>query len=304
MFSKYNRQIIKNDCEGTYAYLDNITVGGKSQEEHDKNLQRFLEKYNLTLNKSKRNFSATCIDLLGYRITNGALKPDPERIKLILEIPVPDDLKSLRRVVGMFSYNAQWIPKYSDKIKPLVSAKQLPLADEDVKAFQDLRKILTEITRGVIDRSKPFTIATDASETAISASLNQENKPVAFFSRTLNANELRHSNIEKEATAIVEAIRKWSHFLQCRRFHLITDQKSVSFMFDQRRHSKMKNKKILRWRFELAQYDYDIIYRAGKYNCVPDTLLPSYVASMANTALYNKPFERLSIDFKGFSIDL
>ena len=102
-----------------YAYLDNITVGGKTQVEHDKNLQKFLdvlEKYNLTLNKSKCIFSATCIDLLGYRITNRTLKPDPERIKPILEIPVPDDLKSLRRVVGMFSYCMQWIPKYSDKV--------------------------------------------------------------------------------------------------------------------------------------------------------------------------------------------
>ena len=164
-------------------------------------------------------------------MTSGTLKLDPERIKPILEIPVPDELKSLRRVVGMFSYYAQWIPKYSDKTKPLVSAKKFPLTDEAVKAFEDLRKTLTEITLGVIDESKPFTIETDASETAISASLNQKNKPVALFSRTLNVNKLRHSSIEKEATAIVEAIRKWSHFLQGCRFHLITDQKSVSFMF-------------------------------------------------------------------------
>ena len=123
----------------------------------------------------------------------------------------------------MFSYYVQWIPKHSDKIKFLVSAKQFSLADEAVKAFEDLRKTLTEITLGVIDESKPFTKETDASETAISASLNKENQPVAFFSRTLNVHELRHSSIEKEATAIVEAIRKWSHFLQGRRFHLITD---------------------------------------------------------------------------------
>ena len=102
-----DRIIKENDCKGTYAYLDNITVGkGETQEKHDKNLQRFLDvvgKYNLTLNKSKCIFSTTCIDLLGYRITNGTLKPDPECIKPILEITVPDDLKSLRRVVGMFS---------------------------------------------------------------------------------------------------------------------------------------------------------------------------------------------------------
>ena len=74
----------------------------------------------------------------------------------------------------MFSYYAQWIPKYSDKIKPLVSAKQFPLTDKAVKAFADLRKTLTEIILGAIDESKPFTIENDASETAISASLNQK----------------------------------------------------------------------------------------------------------------------------------
>ena len=42
-------------------------------------------------------------------------------------------------------------------------------------------------------------------------------------------------------------------------------------MFNHRRHSKIKNK-ILRWCLELAQYDYDIIYRAGKHNCVPKTI--------------------------------
>ena len=187
----------------------------------------------------------------------------------------------------MLSYYAQRIPKYSYKIKPLVSAKQFLLVDEAVKAFEDLRKTLTEITLDVIDKSKPFAIETDASETAISASLNQKNKPVTFFSRTQNVNELRHLSIEKEATAIVGAIKKWSHFLQGRRFHLITDQKSVSFMFDHRRHSKIKNNKILRWRLELAQYDYNIIDRVGKYNCIPGTLLRSYVASMVNTALYD-----------------
>ena len=75
-----------------------------------KNLQRFLivvGKYNITLNKSKCIFSTTWIDLLGYRITNGTQKPDPELIKPILEIPVSDDLKSLRRAVSMFSYYAQ-----------------------------------------------------------------------------------------------------------------------------------------------------------------------------------------------------
>ena len=29
-------------CKGTYACLDKITIGGKTQQEHDENLQKFL----------------------------------------------------------------------------------------------------------------------------------------------------------------------------------------------------------------------------------------------------------------------
>ena len=204
------------------------------------------KQYHLTFNESKCTYSSSTIDLLGYRISPGTLQPDPQRVKPLLELPMPDNPKALRRVIGMFAYYAQWIPNYSDKIKPLVQTKNFPLSKEASSSYEDLKKCLTDVTLGVIDDSKVFTVETDASEVAISASLNQENKPVAFFSRTLNANEARHSIVEKEATAIVEAVKRWSHFLQGRRFKIITDQKSVSFMYDNKRHSKVKNDKILR----------------------------------------------------------
>ena len=52
------------------------------------------------------------------------------------------------------------------------------------------------------------------------------------MSRTLRGSERRYSAVEKEATAIVEAIRKWEHLLARQHVTLITDQKSVAFMLD------------------------------------------------------------------------
>ena len=60
-----------------------------------------------------------------------------------------------------------------------------------------------------IDEKLPFQIETDASDYAIAATLNQNGRPVAFFSRSLSGPELKYPSIEKEAVAIVEAIRKW-----------------------------------------------------------------------------------------------
>ena len=75
-------------------------------------------------------------------------------------------------------------------------------------------------------------VETDASDSALSASLNQGGKPIAFFSRTLKPHERRLCPVEKEACAIVEACRKWRHYLTGRHFLLITDQQAVSYMFE------------------------------------------------------------------------
>jgi hypothetical protein len=95
-----------------------------------------------------------------------------------------------------------------------------------------------------IDEDVPFVVETDASHHAIAATLNQAGRPVAFFSRTLNNAEQRHSSVEKEAYAIVESLRKWRHYLIGRHFKLITDQRSVAFMFDSKAMGKIKNGRL------------------------------------------------------------
>ena len=63
-----NDIIDNNKLKDTFAYFDNITIAGVTQEEHDFNLHRFLEvakKHNLTFNENKSIISTNSIDLLG-----------------------------------------------------------------------------------------------------------------------------------------------------------------------------------------------------------------------------------------------
>ena len=120
---------------------------------------------------------------------------------------------------------------------------------------------------------------------AIAATLNQNELPVAFFSRTLQGSELKHSVIEKEAKAIVESISHWRHFLTGSHFTLKTDQKSVSYMFNQHHQGKIKNDKIMRRRLELSCYIFYIVYRRGKENVAPDTFLRVTCAPSAHDSL-------------------
>ena len=286
-FQRTVDNIIRSEkLAGTFAYVDNITICGSTQHEHDMNLRKFREaavKYNLTFNESKSIISKQSISMLGYLIDNHSIKPDPERLEPLLQLATPTTASMLQRALGLFAYYSNWIPKYSDKIRPLTQSSTFPLSETACKAFEAIKREISEAIVVAIDDSIPFVVETDASDHCIAATLNQAGRPVAFFSRTLSKQEQRHPTIEKEAYAIVEAIRKWRHFLIGRHFRLITDQRSVSFMFDKHKLGKIKNEKIARWRVELSPFSYDIEYRAGKQNVVADAFTRSPTCNATHT---------------------
>ena len=46
----------KHDLKGVFIYMDNITVAGKSQKEHDEDVKKFLDtasEINLSFNEGK-----------------------------------------------------------------------------------------------------------------------------------------------------------------------------------------------------------------------------------------------------------
>ena len=257
----------------TFPYIDDITVCGLDKEEHDINLKKFLDiakNWGMTINYNKSKFCRTSIKLLGYEISQGCIKPDRDRMQSLLEYLLPNTKKGLERLTGMLAYYAKWLPNFSHRIRPILTSP-IPLDNNARMALSSLIKDLSNAIRGRIDENKPFTIETDASEDAVASTLSQDGQPVAFYSRTLNAAERKHHSVEKEAYAIIESVRKWRHLLLGRPFQLITDQKSVAFMFD-KHSSKIKNEKCERWRVELMPFSYEIAYRPGKQNIVADAL--------------------------------
>ena len=282
-----NRLIKENNLSHTWAYLDNVTIGGLTQMEHDHNVQKFREmvvKHGFTLNDDKTISSVPEIKMLGFCISYLKVKPDPSRMQPLIDLPVPTESKSLKRALGLFSYYSKWIEKFSDKIKPLTQEPIFPLDEEAISAFNNLKKDIANSSLSCPNDHGTLIVETDASDIALSATLNQNGRPIAFFSRTLQAHEKKHPSVEKEAAAIVEACHNWRHYLSCRRFKLITDQQAVSFIFNSSQYGKTKNDKIERWRVDLSCFDFDIQFRPGKENMPADCL----TRAMCSTIAMNK----------------
>ena len=75
-----NHFIEPNSLKGCFPYLDDITIAGVNQSEHDINLKAFLDAASatkITINELKTQLSQTEISLLGYKVGFGFIKPDP-----------------------------------------------------------------------------------------------------------------------------------------------------------------------------------------------------------------------------------
>ena len=92
------------------AYLDNITVGGMTQQERNDNLAALrlaAEVDRFTFNEGKSQCSCTEISLLVYRVGGGIIKPDPQRVKALQDLLTPTRKKKLLCIMGLFAYYAK-----------------------------------------------------------------------------------------------------------------------------------------------------------------------------------------------------
>ena len=186
---KMDEFISEEELKGTFAYLDNVTICGRTEVEHDNNLNDFLnaaKRCNITYSPEKCVFSVTELHILGCVVKNGEIRPDPERLCPLQELPVPLDMKAHKRILGFFLYYSNYIPWYSDKIQPLAAMKTFPYTPEAAEAFKVLKKTIEESVVCSIDESERFDIETNASDFAIAATHNQAGRPVAFSSLALS----------------------------------------------------------------------------------------------------------------------
>ena len=150
---------IDDNIKDTFSYLDNVHVCGRTLEEHNANLAKFKAvaiENNLTINENKSIYGVRPINVIGYHIENGTVSPDLDRLRPLLQLPIPHDTKSLRRVIGMFAYYSKWIKQFSDNIRTLNKAETFPLPDNAISAFNELKQELANVTLMSIDENIPF----------------------------------------------------------------------------------------------------------------------------------------------------
>ena len=97
----------------TICVIDNILIFGATPEEQNKRLAAVLERFadtGVTLNNEKCQFSKKVICFCGYLIGKDEIRPEPERIKVLTNLPSCQSLGELRRFLGMANQLGSFSP--------------------------------------------------------------------------------------------------------------------------------------------------------------------------------------------------
>ena len=124
----------------------------------------------------------------------------------------------------------------------------------------------------------PVVLEVDASPYGVGGCLfhiteGGQKKPIYFVSRALTSAEKNYSQIDREALAIVFAIKRLHQFLYGRHFVLRTDHKPLLRIFGE--HTGVGGTvvaRLQRWALFLASFDYSIEYVKGADNVTADCL--------------------------------
>lgn len=263
------------------VYLDDIIIFSSSLEEHAQKLQKVFDRLretNLKVTLDKCEFIRKEVLYLGHTVTKNGLKPNDDKVKAVLNFPLPRTSTEIKSFLGLVGYYRKFIKDFAKLTQPLTSClkkknKIDPTKREYVDAFERCKELLTNAPLLQFpDFTKPFVLTTDASNFAIGAVLSQgpigSDKPVAYASRTLNDAETRYSTTEKELLAIVWATKHFRPYLYGKKFTICTDHRPLIWA----KSITEPNSKLTRWKLRLAEFDYEVIHKEGKRNCNADAL--------------------------------
>ena len=138
-------------------------------------------------------------------------------------------------------------------------------------AFQCVKDaVVSDTTLQYFGASCPITVKVDASQVGLGAALLQDNKPVAFASKTLTEVECHYANIECETLAVVFGAEWFRTYIYGRPFTIESDHKPLESITKKSLADTPAH--LQHMLLCLQGYDYVLPYHPGKEMAIPDTL--------------------------------
>ena len=285
-FQRNINLILRDFAEFSYVYMDDVIVFSRTSRDHLHHLKllfQCLSKHRILVNKDKCVFADKVVRFLGHDVSQEGITIPDDKMKTMLDFPVPKTKKELERFLGLFAFVHKFIKNASSIVSPLHDLRMAKTQADFNKRFSDqhlasFKKAKTAIAKSALLMhpipDAPIELWTDASDFGIGSTLVQlhENvwRPISFWSKALNKAQRSYAAFDKELLAISYSIVHFREFVEAQRVVVRTDhkplvsaleKKSDKFSPLQRRHLSF-----------ISQFVDSIQYRKGQENVVADTL--------------------------------
>lgn len=265
---------------GVTAIVDDILVYGIDRQDHDRKLRDVLfrcRERGIKLNPDKLEVGLQEIHYFGHVLSADGLKPDPSKVSAIRDMKPPVNKQELETFLGMVTYLSKFAPNLSDVTTPLrkLLSKDTEFVWDHIEnqAFLKVKSILTNESGQVLkyfDPSQEITIQCDASKHGIGCCLLQNDRPVAYASKTLTPTEQNYAQIEKELYAVLFSVKRFHQYVYGKPIRVQSDHKPLVAILRKPLH--VAPPRLQRMLLQLQKYDIDLYHSPGKDIPVADAL--------------------------------
>lgn len=255
-------------------FLDDCLLVSNSIEQHIEDLGKLLERFeqvNMKFSLDKMYLCRSSIDFMGFRLQNGAIYPQQQKLEIIQELKPPTTLRQTRRILGILNYYRRFVKNFAKLAAPITAltkkGREIKWTDDCAKALSSLK---TEMKYSpglaIPDFSKEWLVYCDASDIALGSVLLQAPKdnlknicPISFDSRLLLPSEQNYTILDKEILAIAFALEQYQMYLQFCHVNIFSDSSAAVFMLKSNNH-KGKSNKMLRLLCFIKSFTFTINY--------------------------------------------
>jgi len=266
------------------VFLDDIIVFSQSageQVEHLREVFGALRGAGVSLKAKKCHLFQEEVEYLGHIVGRGQLQVQDKNVRRLKGASPTRCKKDLRSFLGMCSAFRRFVKDYAQVARPLaaMTSSKRPdrwgtLSDESLGALEDLKRTLTEAPILALPRRHgAYTLDTDASAKQVGAVLLQEQpdqstRTVGYWSRSLNAAEMKYSTTERDCLAVVWASLLLRRYVEGTHFTVGTDHAALMWML----HMDGAHGRLALWLLRLAEFEYVVQTRPGASHDAADTM--------------------------------
>lgn len=258
------------------TYLDDVVLYSDSFDDHCQHLRQVMDAVRtsgMKLKAKKCEIGSDSVIFLGHRLSKEGISVVESKVEAITSWPLPRNPSDVRTFLGLVNYYRRFIKDCGKIARPLVELTKKnnvwKWGATQYRAFAQLQKALVDPpVLAVPQHGIPYRLDTDASDTTVGSVLSQNERPIAYFSKSLTKSQQNYSVTERELLAVILSVQRFRHYVLGSELEIVTDHSAILGLIN----NPTVSGRLARWQCILSEFDFRLTHRKGNHHQNADAL--------------------------------